>query len=103
MLEVPLVIQDVGLAALFGGDIAQPVAIAHARELIHRVAEVGGVVSLSWHTHPVVKGAQVCYRALLETVAGARGSGCSLGALNEWWRARRRKLLHAPVSHAFLK
>lgn len=98
LLEVPLLIQDVGLAAQHGGDIAQRAAIAHAQTLIRHVADMGGVVCLSWHTHPEASGAAECYRALLETVAELGGWGCSLGELNDWWRARRQQLRAAPAS-----
>ena len=90
--------RNVGLAALHGGDLAQPAAISHARTLLRHVAEVGGVVSISWHTHPEAAGALPCYQALLATVAEQGGWGCSLGELNDWWRFRRQRLLASPPS-----
>lgn len=89
LLEVPLVIQDVGLLRANEQKFHLPTHIARATALITRIAEVGGVVTLSWHTHPESRGARVCYRALLETIAELGGWGCSVGELDAWWRARR--------------
>jgi len=92
LLEVPLIIQDVGLAALYGGDLARVESIEHGKALIRAIADAGGVVTLSWHTHPESNGAMACYRALLNTVAELGGWGCSVTELNDWWRSRRRQL-----------
>jgi hypothetical protein len=89
LLEVPLIIQDVGLLRVHGEHVDLPAAIARARALITCIADVGGVVTLSWHTHPESPSAHACYRALLETIAELGGWGCSLGEMNAWWRQRR--------------
>ena len=95
LLEVPLIIQDVGLLrnSENGGELAG--ALARARALIERIADAGGVVTLSWHTHPDSPGAHACYRALLEMIAELGGWGCSLGELNAWWRQRRAAVLES--------
>lgn len=89
LLEVPLTMQDVGL--LFFSEIKNdlPIALARARALIRRIADAGGVVSLSWHIHPMSPGAYVCYAQLLEYVAELGGWGCTVGQLDAWWRMRR--------------
>lgn len=101
VLEVPLVIQDVGLLRTHGEAPDLTAAIARAQALIRKVAAAGGVVTLSWHTHPESPGACACYQALLATVAALGGWGCSLGELNTWWRARRalyREQIHGAGS-----
>jgi hypothetical protein len=98
ILEVPLSLHDISLFRLQKsrqradqlGAYADPAAqLARAQALIKRVAAMGGVVTLSWHTHPDYPHAMAHYRALLQTVADLGGWGCTLGELNTWWRARR--------------
>jgi peptidoglycan/xylan/chitin deacetylase (PgdA/CDA1 family) len=88
LLEVPLAIQDVGLLRVHGKGVDVGAAIERGRLLIRRIAASGGVATLSWHTHAESPGALAAYRALLETVAEEGGWGCTLGELEEWWRAR---------------
>jgi len=92
LLEIPLIIQDVGL--LRNGKQSRDLskAIACAEALIVRIAEVGGLVTLSWHTHPDSPGALACYRALLDIISALDGWGCSAGELNDWWRERKEEL-----------
>ncbi len=89
LLEVSMHLQDVSL--LFFSELRRDraAAIARARALIRRVAEVGGVVSLSWHTHPMSPGAYDCYELLLADIAELGGWGCSVAELDAWWRKRR--------------
>lgn len=88
VLEVPLAIQDVGLLRVHGPGVDVAAAIARARALIGRIADSGGVATLSWHIHAESPGALECYRALLESVAELGGWGCSLGELARWWQSR---------------
>jgi len=92
LLEVPLSIQDVGLLRHHGRHGNWHTAVERARALIMQVAAAGGVVTLSWHTHPESSGAAPCYRRLLQLVADLGGWGCTLGELNSWWRQRRARL-----------
>ena len=57
-------------------------------ELMDRVADVGGVLTLLWHNHHRVKSAEFrCYERVL-TEAASRGAwGCSMRQLDRWWRA----------------
>jgi len=89
LLQVPLIIQDVGLLRNGRHKDTLRQAMARAEVLIRRIAEVGGVVTLSWHTHPDSPGAYPCYQALLDLVSELNGWGCSLGEMNAWWRQRR--------------
>jgi peptidoglycan/xylan/chitin deacetylase (PgdA/CDA1 family) len=97
LLEAPLIIHDVGLLrnSRERGHLDQ--ALARARALIEQTAEVGGVATLSWHTHPESTGAQAVYQALLQTIAELDGWGCSLEELNVWWRNRRELLRESGV------
>ena len=88
VLEVPLAIQDVGLLRIHGRNVDVSAAIERSRALIRRIAECGGVATLSWHTHAESRGALESYRALLETIAELGGWGCSAGELGQWWRER---------------
>jgi hypothetical protein len=91
LLEAPLIIQDVGLARDARDRSA---AVSDAAALIERVAETGGAVTLSWHTHPSGDGYE-SYSSLLSTVSELGGWGCSLAELDTWWRARRARLEHS--------
>jgi hypothetical protein len=90
LLEVPLLIQDIGL--LTGGSAHWSECLMRAQALVHRVAAVGGVLTLDWHTHSSAPGARACYQALLATIADLGGWGCTLAALTDWWRERRAAL-----------
>jgi hypothetical protein len=92
LLEVPLIIHDVALLRNSPRPRNLPRAIERAKALITRIAHAGGVVTLSWHTHPDSSGAHECYRALLDIIADLGGWGCSIGELNAWWRERRAAL-----------
>ncbi|MHB9131101.1 MAG: polysaccharide deacetylase family protein [Armatimonadota bacterium] len=99
LLEVPLSIQDVGL--LRGRHRTQTLdaVTARARALITHIADIGGVVTLSWHTHPESPDAHQCYRALLQTIADLGGWGCSMSELADWWQLRRTMVKqHAATS-----
>jgi len=95
LLEIPLIIHDIALLRNSPRPHDLPSAIVRAEALIRRIAEVGGVVTLSWHTHPDSPGAHVCYRALLDTISNLNGWGCSSAELNAWWRRRRAALKSA--------
>jgi len=89
LLEVPLIIQDVGLLRTQGRHPNLSQAILRAKTLIEKVANVGGVATLGWHTHPESPGARECYRELLTYIARLGGWGCTLGEMDTWWRQRR--------------
>jgi peptidoglycan/xylan/chitin deacetylase (PgdA/CDA1 family) len=83
ILEVPLALHDICLPRAPGDPVAR------ARALLARAAEIGGVVTLSWHTHSAAPEALTTYRALLAAIVELGGWGCTIGELNTWWRARR--------------
>jgi len=95
LLEIPLIIHDVALLRNSQHPHNLPAAIERAEALIRRVAGAGGVVTLSWHTHPDSPDAYACYRALLDIVVDLNGWGCSTAELNAWWRQRRAILQRA--------
>lgn len=101
ILEVPLAVHDICLLRATDGD-----PLAQARALLERVARLGGVVALSWHTHPVSSRAMTCYRALLQVIADLGGWGCTVSEVNTWWRVRRaavraqRDVVEQEVDHA---
>jgi peptidoglycan/xylan/chitin deacetylase (PgdA/CDA1 family) len=96
LLEVPLAIQDVGLLRVHGRGVDVGAQIARAQTLIRRIAQTGGVATLSWHTHAESRGALPAYRALLETAAELGAWGCTLGELEHWWRGRSATLGDIP-------
>jgi len=96
LLEAPLIIQDVGLLRGADGGRDLSAAVSEAQAMIERVAETGGAVTLSWHTHPLGK-AYDCYCSLLATVSELGGWGCSLAEMDDWWRARRDRTRPAPT------
>jgi peptidoglycan/xylan/chitin deacetylase (PgdA/CDA1 family) len=100
LLEVPLAIQDVGLLRVHGRALDVPAAIERGRALIRRIAQRGGVATLSWHTHAESRGAAATYAALLEAAAEEGGWGCTLGELALWWRERAAALGEIPGGQA---
>lgn len=99
LVEMPLVIQDVGLLRGAGSLAERRVAAARAASVVERVAATGGAVSLSWHAHPG-DGGYECYRGLLEVIERLGGWGCSLAQMNDWWRARRDRARAMPSGGA---
>ncbi|OPZ85133.1 MAG: hypothetical protein BWY76_01540 [bacterium ADurb.Bin429] len=91
ILEVPLSLHDLSIFRAPSRDQKDTLErrLARARALIARVAAIGGIVTLSWHTQPDYRGALDAYRVLLRDIAELGGWGCTLGEVNAWWRARR--------------
>ncbi len=99
VLEVPLSLHDLSLfrAPRRAQEDTLERRMTRARALIARIAAIGGIVTLSWHTHPDDPGALDAYRLLLRDIAEGGGWGCTLGEVNAWWRARRATATRQPA------
>jgi hypothetical protein len=87
VLQVPLIVQDVALFNQLG--MNEELAVSHTKELMNRVAEVGGVMTLLWHNDMQASNPRFrAYQRILGAAAEMRAWGCSLRQLNEWWRSR---------------
>lgn len=94
VLEIPQHIMD---GALFGANALEydaDLAITHCVELMDRVEQIGGCLTLSWHPnylndHPWWP----VYRTLLEEGARRSAWGCSAGQLYAWWTTRESRLI----------
>jgi hypothetical protein len=92
LLEVPLVIQDIGVLRKYQSLQPGERGLRRATALLKRIADVGGVVTLDWHPHSDFRGALAGYHALLRVAADLGAWGCTLGELNAWWRSRRERV-----------
>lgn len=98
VLEVPLCLHDVSLFHSASQYDNGEESLERTKALIERVAKIGGLVTLSWHTHSDIPDTVMKYRSLLELIANLGGWGCTLRELNAWWRQRRegvRRLVRA--------
>ncbi len=87
VLQVPLVIQDGPLAENLARD--EELMVHRCVELMDRVEEVGGVLTLLWHNQHRSDTAEFrCYSRVLAEAARRDAWGCSMKQLDDWWRNR---------------
>lgn len=90
LVEVPLIVQDVALSRNCERDFE--LMVKTCRELVDRVAQVGGAMTVLWHNiwergSPEHR----CYLQVLSDAAARDAWGCSVGELAKWWRNRDRR------------
>jgi hypothetical protein len=89
LLQIPLVIQDVPLASNMAGD--EELMVRRCTELLDRVADVGGVLTLLWHNSTYPDSVEFrCYQRILDYASARSAWGCSMRELDEWWRSGGR-------------
>lgn len=87
LVEVPLVVQDVALSRNCARDAE--LMVRTCSELMDRVAEVGGAMTLLWHNiWEQGSPEHLCYLEVLSEAAARGAWGCSVGNLAKWWRDR---------------
>jgi hypothetical protein len=93
ILEVPQIIMDCSLFETGSLEYNEGLALDHSLEIMDRVAEVGGCLTLNWH-HDYIHDDRLwrLYGLLLEEAARRRAWGCSLRLLHDWWTAREKSL-----------
>jgi peptidoglycan/xylan/chitin deacetylase (PgdA/CDA1 family) len=94
LIEVPLVIQDTALSR----DVAEDGALMLQTciEVMDRVAEVGGALTILWHNIWEPGSVQEkCYRRILSEASKRNAWGCSLRELDHWWRSRSQLCVEA--------
>lgn len=96
LLEMPLHIQD---GALFGLDnmcLSAPLALLQAKQLIDRVRETQGLVTLLWHPHAADErrfpGWFWVYEELLEYISRKDAWVAPIREIGSWWEQRRERL-----------
>jgi peptidoglycan/xylan/chitin deacetylase (PgdA/CDA1 family) len=86
VLEIPQHVQDLGLFSAGALEYDEETAVRHVLQLMTKVEEVGGCLTLSWHPEHCnrVQYWKTYERVLAE--AAARGAwGCGTGELSKWW------------------
>ncbi len=87
LLEAPLVVQDNALEATCGGQ--EDLMVRACSELLERVAEVNGCITLLWHNQHRPRSRQFrVYQRILERANELGAWGCSMKQLESWWRGR---------------
>lgn len=94
VLEIPQHIMDGGLFLPNSLEYDEQTAVRHSLQLMDRVEEVGGCLTLNWHANYLNddKWWNV-YKALLEEGCRRNAWGCSAKQLYEWWTARQQRIL----------
>ena len=91
LLEIPLHIQDGALLMPNNLDLSPSLALKHAQELIDKVEQVNGLVTLLWH--PCYDPVWIwVYHELLKYIAGKNAWVAPVGEIGSWWE-RRQKML----------
>ena len=91
LLEVPLIVQDVALFRRMGLD--EHLAVEQCRAVMEQVANVNGVMTILWHNNHYPDSVEFKAYCKLLDIADKMGAwGCSLKAVNSWWRERCRSL-----------
>ncbi len=87
LLQIPVVIQDVVIARLLDND--EKLMVATITELLERVANVNGCITILWHNHYAVDSIYFkVYKKVLEIAASMNAWGCSMRQLDSWWRSK---------------
>jgi peptidoglycan/xylan/chitin deacetylase (PgdA/CDA1 family) len=96
VLEIPLHIQDGALFSLNNLGLSPPLALQRAKEMIDRVEETEGLVTLLWHPHSADEvsfpGWFWVYAELLSYVAQKDAWVAPVREIGNWWEERQRSL-----------
>jgi hypothetical protein len=91
LLELPLHVMDTALfyPAYLGH--SQREAESHVREIIAKVAEYGGCLTVNWHDRSLApeRNWESCYRAILDELAARNAWFATAGEVASWFRMRR--------------
>jgi peptidoglycan/xylan/chitin deacetylase (PgdA/CDA1 family) len=93
LLEIPLQVQDGALFRKDNLDLAPEEALVRARELISKVEQTGGLVTLLWHPRAVegsYSGWFWVYQELLADIAARDAWVGTVREIGGWWQQRRQ-------------
>ncbi|MDW8146125.1 MAG: polysaccharide deacetylase family protein [Roseiflexaceae bacterium] len=97
ILEIPLHVMDGALFTTNALEYDAELAVHHCIQLMDRVAQVGGCLTLNWHPNYLNDSKWwSVYQALLEEGARRNAWGCTAGQLYAWWIQRESRLQWAP-------
>lgn len=101
VLEIPQHVMDGALFTTNALEYNAELAVLHCIQLMDRVAQVGGCLTLSWHPNYLndEKWWSV-YQTLLEEGARRNAWGCTAGQLYVWWTQRESRLRWAPLERS---
>jgi hypothetical protein len=101
VLEVPLIIQESPLLSANALELDVPLAQEAMEELIDRIAETGGVVTLLFHPHSLAQAAHLHLYTWALDYARDRGAWvANLRTIRSWWEERAARLQPALVTPA---
>lgn len=87
LFEIPMAIQDSALLRSRGLDLDSDTAFRYVEILSDRVAETGGVLTLSWHPSAVARPEWfTLYKRALKHLADRGAWFASVGEVGDWWR-----------------
>ncbi|ABU56886.1 polysaccharide deacetylase family protein [Roseiflexus castenholzii] len=99
ILEIPQHIMDGALFTTNALEYDVELAVLHCIQLMDRVAQVGGCLTLSWHPNYLNDEKWwFVYQTLLEEGKRRNAWGCTAGQLYAWWTQREKRLQWAPLS-----
>lgn len=98
LLEIPLVAMDVSLVRPNSLELDARLAKQVMRQLVDAVAAVGGVATFLFHPHMLLdRNVLHVYRSCIEYGLDRGAWIASLAEIDQWWRARERRLAIAPA------
>jgi hypothetical protein len=101
VLEVPLIVQESALLSANALELDVPLAQETMKDLIDRIGETGGVVTLLFHPHSLAQTAHLQLYTWALDYARDRGAWvANLRMIRSWWEeraARLRPALQAPA------
>jgi peptidoglycan/xylan/chitin deacetylase (PgdA/CDA1 family) len=93
LLEIPLVAMDVALVRPNSLELNARLAKQVMRQLVDAVAAVGGVATFLFHPHMLLdRNVLHLYRSCIEYGLDRGAWIASLAEIDQWWRARERRL-----------
>jgi peptidoglycan/xylan/chitin deacetylase (PgdA/CDA1 family) len=93
VLEIPMAVMDSALFSRVAPDLDERGAVEHCVQLMESVAQVGGCLTLNWHSHnlgnPVYRRA---YASILTRARELNAWGRSVSQVYHWWVERERQV-----------
>jgi hypothetical protein len=90
ILEVPLIIQDVGLFRDRGLGLDRDTALEYIKMLTSRVKDVSGVLTISWHPSYIIRDEWLSvYKQVLQYLKHEGAWFTTIQQLGDWWKGNR--------------
>lgn len=104
IIQIPLHIQDGALLRKDNLDLTPDLALKHACEMIDKVEQTNGLITLLWHPRPVnakYAGWFWVYRELLEYLAGKDVWVATVRDIGNWWEQRGQNCRSAQCADSY--